>query len=214
MKLKKTNAMKKLSLLLTLFMYIGLTAQLPENLAYVSPFHEGLAAIQKENKWAFVDEQGAIAIDFRDDLYWNTEAKTSYDDMRSLAYPQFNNGRCIVQKMVDGIPVFGFIDTNGNLVVDYKFLNVSPFNNGLTTGVMYEKVLRGKNEFNLEIYEFKFHEVLMDVDGNIIEFLQRRHNIQMTPKRYKTPSLESKILNPNLIAVKTDKLWELKKIDL
>jgi len=206
--------MKKISLLLTLFMYLGLTAQMPENLEYVSPFHEGLAAIKKENKWAFVDEQGAIAIDFRDDLYWNPEAKTSYGDMRSSAYPQFNDGRCLVQKMVDGIPVFGFIDTKGTLVIDYKFLNVAPFHNGLTTGVMYEKVLRGKNEFNLEIYEFKFHEVLMDVDGNIIEFLQRRHNIQMTPKRYKTPSLESKILNPHLIAVKTDKFWELKKIDL
>lgn len=214
MELKKITAMKKISLLLALFTASGSIAQMPENLDYVSPFHEGLAAIQKENKWAFVDEQGAIAIDFRDDLYWNKEALASYDDMRSLAYPQFKDGRCIVQKMVDGIPVFGFIDTKGDVVIDHQFLNVALFNNGLTTGVMYEKVLRGKNEFNLDIYEFKFHEVLMDVEGNIIEFLQRRHNIQMTPKRYKMPQLESKILNPNLIALKTDKLWELKRIDL
>ena len=206
--------MKKITTLIAAFVYMGISAQLPDNLDYVSPFHEGFAAVQKENKWAFVDETGNIAIDFRDDLYWNEDADSSYNDIRATAYPQFSNGRCVVQTMVDDIPVFGFIDTSGKLVIKHQFLNVAPFQNGLTTGVIYEKVLRGKNEFNLDIYEFKFHEVLMDVDGNIIEFLNRRYNIQMTKRRYKIPEIRSKILNDNLITVKKDDHWEIKKIAL
>ncbi|MDF0715394.1 WG repeat-containing protein [Muricauda sp. 334s03] len=206
--------MKKITTLIAAFIYMGLSAQLPDNLDYVSPFHEGFAAIQKENKWAFVDESGNIAIDFRDDLYWRTDAKTSHNDIRALTYPQFSDGRCVVQKMMDEIPVFGFIDTSGKLVIEHKFLNVAPFKNGLTTGIMYEKVHRGKNEFNLDIYEFKFHEVLMDTDGNIIEFLNRRYNIQMTKRRYEMPDIKSKILNHQLIAIEKDNRWEIKKLDL
>ncbi|MBO0331895.1 WG repeat-containing protein [[Muricauda] lutisoli] len=206
--------MKKTTTLIAAFIYMGLSAQLPDNLDFVSPFHEGFAAIQKENKWAFVDETGNIAIDFRDDLYWNTDANTSYNDIRAMAYPQFSSGRCVVQKIVDGIPIFGFIDTTGKLVIEHQFLNVAPFDNGWTTGIIFEKVFRGKNEFNLDIYEFKFHEVLMDADGNINEFLNRRHNIQMTKRRYEIPEIRSKILNGNLIAVEKDNLWHIKKIDL
>ncbi len=206
--------MKKITTLIAAFIYVGLCAQLPDNLDYVSPFHEGFAAIQKENKWAFVDDTGNIAIDFRDDFYWNTGAKASYNDIRAITYPQFSSGRCVVQKIIDGIPMFGFIDTTGKLVIEHQFLNVAPFENGLTTGIIFEKVLRGKNEFNLDIYEFKFHEVLMDANGKIIEFLNRRDNIQMTKRRYKTPEIRSKILNGNLIAVEKDNRWEIKKLDL
>ena len=206
--------MKKTITLIAAFIYMGLSAQLPDSLDFVSPFHEGFAAIQIENKWAFVDETGNIAIDFRDDLYWNTDANTSYNDIRAMAYPQFSSGRCVVQKIVDGIPIFGFIDTTGKLVIDHQFLNVAPFENGWTTGIIFEKVFRGKNEFNLDIYEFKFHEVLMDADGNVNEFLNRRHNIQMTKRRYEIPEIRSKILNGNLIAVEKENLWQIKKIDL
>jgi len=205
--------MKTITTLIAAFIYMGISAQLPENLDYVSPFHEGFAAVQKENKWAFVDSTGNIAIDFRDDFYWNKDAQASYNDIRAIAYPQFSSGRCVVQKMMDDIPMFGFIDTSGKLVIEHKFLNVAPFENGLTTGIIFEKVFRGKNEFNLDIYEFKFHEVLMDADGNIIEFLNRRHNIQMTKRRYEMPEIQSKILNKHLITFKKDNYWEIKKLD-
>ncbi len=206
--------MKTLIAILTAFISIGMYAQLPTELDFVAPFNEGLAAVKKGNEWAFIDDIGQIVINFRDDLYWNSDATETYDDVRSVHYPKFSNGRCIVQKMVDEIPVFGFIDTNGKLVIEHQFLNVRPFENGMTTGIIFEKVLRGKNEFNLDIYEYKFHEVLMDVDGNILEFLNRRYNIQMTKRRYKMPPIRSKMLNDKLIAVKKDNNWEIKKLDL
>ncbi|MBO0323703.1 WG repeat-containing protein [Muricauda sp. CAU 1633] len=206
--------MKIVLSIFTVLFCIGINAQLPKDLDFVAPFHEGLAPVQKGNEWAFIDDVGHIVINFRDDLYWNKDTEETYDDVRSVHYPKFSNGRCIVQKMVDEIPVFGFIDTEGNLVIEHQFLNVRPFENGMTTGIIFEKVHRGKNEFNLDIYEYKFHEILMDVDGNILEFLNRRYNIQMTKKRYKIPPIWSKMLNNKLIAVKKDKNWEIKKLDL
>ena len=206
--------MKTLFAVLIAFFSLGIYAQLPKDLDFVSPFNEGLAAVQKGNEWAFINDMGHIVIDFRDDLYWNKDTAETYDDVRSVHYPKFSNGLCIVQKMVDEIPVFGFINTDGSLVIDHQFLNVRPFENGMTTGIIFEKVLRGKNEFNLDIYEYKFHEVLMDMDGNILEFLNRRYNIQMTKRRYTMPPILSKMLNDKLIAVKKDKNWEIKKLDL
>lgn len=205
--------MKTLFAILTAFISTGIYAQLPTELDFVAPFNEGLAAVQKGNEWAFIDDIGHIVINFRDDLYWNEDTAETYDDVRSVHYPKFSDGRCIVQNRVDEIPVFGFIDTEGNLVIEHQFLNVRPFENGMTTGIIFEKVHRGKNEFNLDIYEYKFHEVLIDVDGNILEFLNRRYNIQMTKKRYKIPPIWSKILNNKLIAIKKDNNWEIKKLD-
>ena len=205
--------MKTVIFILTGFIGVGLNAQLPKDLDDVAPFHEGLAAVQKGNAWAFIDDLGNMVIDFRNDLYWNPDMGP-YGDVRSVYYPRFSNGRCIVRTLVDDIPVFGFIDTKGNLVIEHKFLNVRPFENGLTTGIIFEKIHRGQNEFKLDIYEYKFHEVLMDVDGNIIEFLNRRYNIQMTKTRYKMPAIQSKILNDKLVAVKIDNEWELRKLQL
>ncbi|RDY58033.1 WG repeat-containing protein [Flagellimonas nanhaiensis] len=206
--------MKKIIAILIAIWCAGLSAQLPKNLDQVTPFHEGLAAIQKGNHWAFIDDLGNIIINFRDDIYWNKTGETAHDDIRSVLYPKFSDGLCIVQKKVDDIPVFGFINTKGDLVIEHQFLNVRPFENGFTTGVMFEKVKRGQNEFKLDIYEYKFYEVLVDSKGNIVEFLSRRYNIQMTKKRYKMPLILSKILNDKLIAVKNEDNWELKKWNL
>ena len=61
--------MKKIFLLLLGFIiYIPVNSQLITGLDEVSPFNEGLAAVKKGDQWAFMDKQGAIALDFRDDL--------------------------------------------------------------------------------------------------------------------------------------------------
>jgi len=120
----------------------------------------------------------------------------------------------MVKKEVDDIPVFGFINTKGELVIQHEFLNVRPFKDGYTTGVIFEKIPRGQNEFKLNIYEYRFHEVLMDTNGNIITFLNRRYNIQMNKSRYKLPKIHSKLMGPKLIAVKKEGNWELQRLQL
>ena len=206
--------MKKLVVLLMTLATIGLSAQLPQSLDEVVPFHEGLAGIRVGNEWAFIDDLGTIIVDFRDDIPWNPGAQDSDDGIVAVKYPHFSNGRCIVKKEVDGIIFYGFINTKGELVIKHEFLNVRPFENGYTTGVLFDKVYRGQNEFKLDIYDYKFHEVLIDVDGNIIDFMNRRYNIQLKKSRYKLPKIESKLLSTNLITYKKDGAWELKRLNL
>lgn len=206
--------MKTIITLLAFIMTLGLSAQLPESLDEVAPFNEGLAAIRKGKQWGFIDDLGNIIIDFRDDIYWNPEADQSLQGVNGVRFPQFSNGLCMVRTFVDDIAVYGFINTEGELVIEHEFLNVNPFKNGVTTGIIYEKVFRGQNEFKLDIYEFKFHEVIMDDSGKIIEFLGRRYNIQMKKSRYNLPNINTQILNDKLVAFKTEGNWAIKKLNL
>ncbi|MDX1769640.1 MAG: WG repeat-containing protein [Arenibacter troitsensis] len=191
-------------------------SQTVKNIEEIAPFNEGLAAVRQGNQWGFINEEGQLVINFRNDIYWNQDADTSKKDISGVQYPMFNEGRCLITKIVeDGVPVFGFMDTKGNVVLEPQLLNVYPFKNGFTTAVLYEKSMKGKNEFNLDIYEFKFHDVMLDISGEIVEFFNRRYNIQMTKKRYQRPSVGVKQLSKGLVGVHTqDQGWEVRKITL
>ncbi len=188
-------------------------AQVMKGIEVIAPFSEGLAAIKKGEQWGFINTKGDLVIDFRNDLVWDGTADPSTFGIMGVKYPSFNQGRCLVKKIEEGIPYYGFIDTSGKLVIDYQFLNVAQYDSGHITGIIFEKVLKGENEFKLKIYDYKFHEVLMDTSGKIIEYLAKPTNIQMTSKRYKTPWLRTKLLNDNLIAVRNeDNSLEIRKI--
>ena len=61
--------MKKLYiLLLGIMISVPSSAQLIKNLDEVSNFKEGLASVRRGDQWAFIDQQGSMVIDFRDDL--------------------------------------------------------------------------------------------------------------------------------------------------
>lgn len=191
-------------------------SQTVKNIDEIAPFSEGLAAVRQGNQWGFINEEGQMVINFRNDIYWNKDADTSKKDISGVQYPMFNEGRCLITKIVeDGVPVYGFIDTKGNVILEPQLLNVYPFKNGFTTAVLFEKSMKGKNEFNLDIYEFKFHDVMLDTSGKIVEFFNRRYNIQMTKKRYQRPSVGVKQLSKGLVGVHTqDQGWEVRKITL
>lgn len=181
----------------------------------IAPFSEGLAAVRRGNQWGFINNDGNLVIAFRDDLVWDKDADVTKSDILGVRYPLFKDGRCLVKKIEDEIPTYGFIDTNGGLVIDHQFLNVSPFDGGYTTGVVFDRVFRGNNEFNLRIYDYKYHDVLMDAAGKIVEFFDRRYNIQLTIRRYELPELGVKLLSKNLIALQTeDKRWKIRKLNL
>ncbi len=203
-----------LLVMIMLLPVLSLAQQLKEIDEFTS-FNEGLAAVRKGNQWGFIDKEGTLVIDFRSDLYYSKDADPSKSDIMGIRYPIFQEGRCMITKIIEeGISVYGFIDTKGNVIVEPQFLNVYPFENGVTTGVLFEKTLRGENEFKLKIYDFKFHDVVMDISGKIEEYLAKRSNIQMTKKRYKLPSIGAKMLTDNLIAVKTaDNRWEIRKLN-
>ena len=194
----------------------GLSSQNIKNIDEIAPFSEGLAAVRKGNQWGFINENGDLAIDFRSDVYWNKNADESKSDISGVKYPMFKKGRCIItQNVEDGVPVFGYINTKGEIVVEPKFLNVYPFNDGYATGVLYLKRFKGENEFNLKIYEFKFFDVLFNTSGDIIDYLNERDHIEMTKKRYKMPWIGAKALSEGLAGVYINgQGWEIRKIEL
>ena len=84
--------------------------------------------------------------------------------------------------------MFGFIDKKGAVVIKPEFLNVYPFENGATTAVLLDKTVKGENEFKLEIYAYKFFDVLLQDTGEISDYFEKRDNILMTVQGYTTPS--------------------------
>ncbi len=52
-----------------------------EELDEVSPFHEGLAAIRRDTKWGFIDTEGNLVIEFRDDLVWSEKGDPESHDL-------------------------------------------------------------------------------------------------------------------------------------
>lgn len=192
------------------------SSQALKNIDEIAPFSEGLAAVRQGDQWGFINEEGTMVINFRSDIYWNKDADTSKNDISGVRFPMFKEGRCWITKTVEeDVPVFGFIDAQGKVVLEPQLLNVYPFKDGYTTAVLFEKAMKGKNEFNLNIYEFKFHDVMLDTSGEILEFFNRRYHIQMTKKRYERPTIGAKRLSDGLIAVHTqDQGWEIRKITL
>jgi hypothetical protein len=205
-----------LFLIAILIFPIALCAQEIKNIDQITPFNEGLAAVRQGDKWGFINEEGKLVIDFRNDLHWNKNADTSKLDITGVRYPIFNEGRCLITKKVeDGVPLYGFIDTSGNTVIEPQFLNVYPFKDGYTTGVLFDRTYRGENEFKLKIYEFKFFDVLFDTSGKIEEYFERRQNIEMTKKRYQIPFIGVKRLTDGIAAVYIkDQGWEIRKLTL
>lgn len=208
--------MKKI-IILALLVFCPLlgSSQTISEIDEIAPFNEEMAAIRKGDQWGFINQEGVLVIAFRSDLVWDKNADTSKPGIDGIRFPSFHNGRCLVSKLIDKIRVYGFIDTHGKLVIEHQFLNVSSFDQGYTVGIIYERVFLGKNEIKLDVYKHKFHEVLMDSSGEIIEFFSRRDNIQLTKRRYIRPSINVKFLSRNLIAMRTkDRNWEIRKLDL
>ena len=200
-----------------LFSTLFVLGQELDSIDEITPFHEGLAAVRIGDQWGFINKEGALVIDFRSDLVWNKEASTEINDITSIVYPRFNNDRCMIRETLkeEGIDVYGFINRKGETVITPEYLNVTEFNEGFALGILLTKTFRGQNRFQLNIYDFKFSEVILDPSGDIMLLITQRQNILMDKRRYELPSLDAKYLSKTLMAVKTDKnTWELRKINL
>ena len=132
--------MKKNVVLLVLFFIISVFgyAQNFENLDYVSSLNDGLIAIKKDTNWAFINNEGNMVINFRNDL-----VTTKNDDGD---YPVFKNGRCLITKENNGILYFGYIDATGKTVIEPQFLNASNFINNEALALYLMKSEIGKND--------------------------------------------------------------------
>lgn len=185
-----------------------------EDLDQVMPFSEGLAAVRKGELWGFINTEGTLVIDFRDDLVWNSQAGTEAGGVKSVRHPEFRDGRCMIRTLSEEeIPVYGFIDASGQTVIAPEYLNVTEFRDGRALGIMVKKTFRGKNKFQLNIYDYSFTEVVLNAQGEVLWPIGERQNILMDRRRYELPELSAKILSDDLLAVQTAPgKWELRKM--
>lgn len=209
----------KLGLLVTVFLMIPLLAfsQVIQDLEFIGPANEGYIPVLKNNKWGFINSQGELTIDFRNDLVHNekTSAKTDLG-VASQQFPGMYDGRIIIKKVINEIPYYGFIDSSGKTVIEPEFLNVSNFNNGNALALKIEEKFLGRNDLlDITIKSYKYDVVLIDREGEVKQYLAGPFPVAVSREKLReAPRIEARWMNENLIAVKNpqNKKWEVYKL--
>lgn len=188
----------------SLFIY----AQNLSGLDYVSPFHEELAAVKKGDAWGFINTDGELVIDFRNDIVVQSD--------NGVNYPMFNSGRCLISEVKEGITYFGYIDTKGQEVLEPQFLNATAFNNGLAVVLkLYKNVLGHNDVLDKAMIEYNYMELAINPEGEIIHYISEKPTHITLSKFFMKgpPSINSKLLTKSLIAIKNDdNKWTIKKV--
>jgi hypothetical protein len=200
--------MKKLLIIFLLLPVFSL-AQTIEELDFIAPLHDGIAAVKKGNSWGFINGKGNVIIDFRDDL-----VLTETDGYK---YPIFKNNRCLISEVKNVIMYFGYIDKSGKTVIETKFLNAMNFDTTKTLALHVMKETLGNNEvLGKNVVNYRYYEVTIDINGTIENYLNPKGtNIVLDKKFIRTiPNITSKQISDNLYAVKTEnKKWKLVTFD-
>ena len=181
-------------------------AQILTDIDEVTPLNENLVAIKKGNQWGFLNEEGLLVIDFRDDFVLD-KAKTN-------SYPFFKDGRCLIRKLINDKYLYGYIDTKGNEVITPQYLNASNFNNGYAIIIKISKEVIGYNQvFRKDLTIFKLDEFIIDVNGEEVKYLESSRNYIPSKGISKSPpNFHSKFIAPHLVAViKKDGKWDIYK---
>ena len=192
----------------------------------VGGFHEGLAAVQKDDKWGFIDENDNMITPFeydgvdgfseglapvlKDDKWGFIDKEGKFVIPRKYQYASiFNEGFAAVWK--DG--KYGFIDTKGEIVIPYTYNEVRPFHEGLAAVLKDDKwgfidktgeiVIPCKYQNHENSSLFAFHEGLAAVqqDGKW-GFIDKTGEI-VIPCKYNMV----RHFNEGLAAVQKDDKW-------
>ncbi|PWK20693.1 WG repeat-containing protein [Xanthomarina spongicola] len=200
--------MKKILIILLIIPVLGFS-QVIENVDFISPFHDEMAAIKKNNQWAFINIHGDIVVNFRNDL---VTSKFLDGD-----YPIFKNGRCLIVNEKDGVLYFGYINTYGKTVIEPRFLNATNFNNNIATALELDKEEMGRNPaLDKKIVNYKYFEVTIDTVGNVKNYLTHKGVHVVLDKDFlrEPPKFTSKQISDNLVVTRNEKgKWTLKKIN-
>lgn len=180
-----------------------------DNIDYISPFNENIAAIKKGNLWAFIDTSGTMLIDFREDV---VVIKKGNED-----YPIFNNDRCLISLKKDGISYFGYIDKTGKTVIEPQFLNATPFKNNAAVALkLTEEVLGENNLLDKKVITYKYYEVVIDNQGSVKNYLDLKGTAVALDKKslYKPPIILRHLISDNLYTyMDRNKKWVIEKIE-
>lgn len=201
-----------------IFPFIGFT-QTIKDIDEITPFHEEIAAIRKDNKWAFINMAGEIIIDYRDDLVWfsNPEMMTKKKDQKEfISYPIFSEGLCLIKQMKNGIYYYGYINKKGKTSIAPEFLNATPFDKGYAIVLKMSKEELGRNHLlDKKIVSYSYDEVIIDPAGTVKMYLTEPKHFTLTKNKVKwPPAIESYFISSNLVAVKNkNHNWKLQVIN-
>jgi hypothetical protein len=199
----------KLITIVLLFPLLGFNQNL-HHVDFISPFNDGLAAVEKNGQWGFINEEGTLVIPFRSDL---VTLKAEGQD-----YPIFQNDRCLINIKKKGIKFFGYIDKSGKKIIEPQFLNATHFNNGIAIVLELVKSNVGNNQMlKKPIVSYDYFEAIIDTNGKIQHYLVETPIHITFSKEYlvETPIITSKFISDHLIAKwSKDKKWEIIKIEL
>lgn len=180
-------------------------AQSITDVDFISPFHNDVAAIQKDGKWAFINKEGKRIINFRTDLVVTKKADGNY--------PMFNDDRCLIVEVKAGISYFGFIDTSGETVIAPQFLTSSDFHDGAAIALELKKEFIAKNTtLGKDVVNYRYFEVVMDTNGKILYYLNQDGVHVVLDKGFLrvVPKITSKRIAHGLYAVKNKKnSWDI-----
>ena len=192
-------------------------AQELKDLEYVSPFHEEMAAVKKGGMWAFIDMDGKIVIDYRDDLVLANESLMACSAIdASMDYPFFQNDRVLIREMKEGIAYYGYINSKGETVIEPNFINATHFHNNRAIVLKVFKETIGRNEIlGKNVVSYSYNEEIINSDGKTVTFLRGPINLIYDKKKLKTPpKIQSRFLAPNLVSTKSENnTWKIQMIN-
>ena len=200
---------RSLILIFTMLVFTSvLYAQDVVNADFVSPMNEEMVAVKKGSQWGFMNTEGNMVINFRDDLVASNATDGSY--------PIFYNGRCLIMQKKDGIPYYGYIDTSGKTVIDPQYLNATNFKDNRAIALHLNKTVLSTNALNKQVVNYGYHEVVINLNGDVVSYLaQESVHITLTPENLrKAPVITAKPISGNLFAVmNAQKKWSVVKVD-
>ena len=188
--------------MLPLAVFWSVSAQELSGFSAIGEVSDGLIAVQKDGKWGFMDTEGTLVIDYRNDVVGSDKG------------PAFKEGRCLISTIKDGIPYYGYMDAKGVTVIEPVYLNASEFRDGYAIVLKMEEQVRGTNEYlNKDIISRNFDEVLINARGEELKYLNPHKGVLLDAKKYKQPQLASRVLSAGLIATPgEDGHWSIIKI--
>ena len=185
---------------------IPANSQLVKELDQVSPFYEGLAAIKKGDQWAFMDKQGTIVINFRNDLVATSQKE---GDIKA---PVFQNGRALINRIEDNITYYGYIDKKGNEVITGPYVNATTFKNGFAIVVHFSRKIVGKNKLlDKDVVAYHLEEYVIDVNGKAMTPMLHTRNCNPDKlKSGKSLDITTVLLGERMVGVQNaEKKWEI-----
>lgn len=176
---------------------------------YVSPMNDGMVAVKKGSQWGFVNSEGNLVINFRDDLVISKTPEGNF--------PVFENDRCLIIQKKDGITYYGYIDRTGKTVIEPQYLNATNFKDKVAIVLVLRRNELSKNvALNKPVVNYDYFEVAINPDAEVITYLTQEpvHITLSAESLRKAPDINSKTLSNTLFAVMSaQKKWSILKVE-